>query len=150
MDTIDRQLVNLLQEKFPIASRPFLILGQQLGICEDEVIDRIKTLKENGYIRRIGGIFDSGHLGYSSTLCALSVPADRVDEVAAIINGYNCVTHNYLRDDHFNMWFTLIAPSKERLEEILKEIREKTTINQILSLPSQEVYKIRTNFNMQE
>lgn len=148
MDTIHRQLINLLQEKFPIASRPFLILGEQLGICEDEVIARIKALKESGYIRRLGGIFDSGHLGYSSTLCALSVPSTRVDEVAAVINGYDCVTHNYLRDDHFNMWFTLIAPSKEKVEEILNEIREKTAVNQILSLPSQKVYKIRTNFSI--
>ncbi len=148
MDTIDKQLINLLQEKFPIASRPFLILGEQLGICEDEVIARIKALKESRYIRRLGGIFDSANLGYSSTLCALSVPAARVDEVAAVINRYECVTHNYLRDDHFNMWFTLIAPSKEKVEEILNDIREKTAVNQILSLPSQKVYKIRTNFNI--
>lgn len=150
MDNIDRELLNLLQDRIPTVSRPFLVLGEQLGISEDDVLNRIKVLRENGYIRRIGGIFDSRRLEYFSTLCVLSVPTQRIDEVAAIINGYSCVTHNYIRDNSLNMWFTLITTSREKVEEFLEEIREKSQISRILSLPSEKVYKIKTNFNMQE
>ncbi|KNY28058.1 AsnC family transcriptional regulator [Pseudobacteroides cellulosolvens] len=150
MDNTDRELLNLLQEKFPIHKRPFLVLGEQLGISEDEVINRIKMLKENGYIRRIGGIFDSRSLGYFSTLCAISVPAQRIDEVSDIINGYSCVTHNYIRDGALNMWFTVIASSREKVDEVLEEIREKSQISRILSFPSEKIYKIKTNFNIKE
>lgn len=131
-------------------SAPFRVLGEQLGMSEGEVIQRIGTLKRNGYIRRIGGIFDSGRLGYYSTLCALSIPEERISEVAAIINGYNGVTHNYIRNHSLNMWFTLAAPSKETARKTLKEIEEKAQTGQILSFPSEKTYKIRTNFDMKE
>lgn len=150
MDSTNKILLNLLQENFPIDSRPFLVLGELIGICEDEVINRIRMLIEKGYIRRIGGVFDSRRLGYFSTLCAISVPDHKIDIVADIINGYSCVTHNYIRNGSFNMWFTLIAYSQERVEEILEEIKKKTGINEILNLPSEKVYKIKTNFSIQE
>lgn len=150
MDMKDRELLNFLQERFPVESRPFLTLGKQLCISEDEVIQRITLLKENGYLRRLGGIFDSRLLEYYSTLCGLSVPEERIDEVAAILNGESGVTHNYLRDHSINMWFTLITCSKEKAEEVLEIIREKAQIHQILSFPSEKVYKIRTNFKLKE
>ncbi len=150
MDEKDGELLNLLQGKFPMESAPFRVLGEQLGMSEGEVIQRIGTLKRNGYIRRIGGIFDSGRLGYYSPLCALSIPEERISEVAAIINGYNGVTHNYIRNHSLNMWFTLAAPSKETARKTLKEIEEKAQTGQILSFPSEKTYKIRTNFDMKE
>lgn len=150
MDNTDRELLNLLQEKFPIHKRPFLFFGEQLGISEDEVINRIKMLKENGYIRRIGGIFDSRSLGYFSTLCAISVPAQRIDEISDIINRYSCVTHNYIRSGALNMWFTVIASSREKVDDILEEISKKSQISRVLSFPSDKIYKIKTNFNIKE
>lgn len=136
MDAKNRELLNLLQESFPIESRPFLMVGEQLGISEDEVICRVSALKEEGYIRRIGGIFDSKTLNYYSILCALSIPDDRIPEVAGAINAYGGVTHNYVRNHRLNMWFTLIAPSRESAEKILKEIEEKMQAGQIFSFPA--------------
>lgn len=147
MDEKDRQLLYYTQQNFPIDSRPFLVLAKQLDITEEEVIERIKRLKEKKYIRKIGAMFDSKKLGYSSTLCAMKVPKDRIVEVANIINKYEGVTHNYLREHSYNMWFTLIAASKERLQEILKEIRKKTEIEAIISLPAIKNLKIKVVFN---
>lgn len=144
------KLLNLLQNSLPVESRPFLALGKQLGITEEEVIERIGMLKKNGYIRRIGGIFDSRKLNYFSTLCAIKVPKDRIKEVAEVINNYNGVTHNYIRNHSFNMWFTLIAPSAEKIGEILADIKFKTKINEILNMPAVKVFKVKTNFTMVE
>ena len=110
MDKINKNLLNLIQSNFPIESRPFLKIANELDISENQVIDMIKELENDGYIKRIGGIFDSRKLGYSSTLCAIKVPFDRITEVAEIINSYNGVTHNYIRNHSYNMWFTVIAP----------------------------------------
>lgn len=150
MDLKDRELLNLLQEGLPAEDRPFLTLGNRLDISEDEVILRVEALKENGYIRRIGAVLDSRRLDYYSTLCALSVPEERIDEVAAIVNGYTGVTHNYIRNHALNMWFTLIAHSMEKAGEILGEIEAKAQVGKPQSFPAEKVYKIRTNFIMQE
>ena len=150
MDSIDQKLVNRIQKNFPIASKPYEELGKELGISEEEVLLRIKSLKSSGLIRRIGGIFDSRSLGYKSTLCAMQVPEEKVEEVAAIINQYPGVTHNYLRNHDFNMWFTLIAPSQEDLELHLDTIRKSTNIEALINLPSTRIFKIDVNFNIKE
>lgn len=149
-DRIDMELLNLLQNGLPMESRPFQTLGRQLGISEENVVRRIGMLKKNGYIRRLGGIFDSGKLGYFSTLCAVKVPEDRIEEVAEIINGYNSVTHNYVRDNVLNMWFTLIAPSAEKIGEIIEDIKLQAEIDEILSMPAVKVFKVKTHFAMAE
>lgn len=150
MDEKDRQLLYYTQQNFPIESRPFLVLAKKLDITEEEVIERIKKLKEKKYIRKIGAMFDSKKLGYCSTLCAIKVPKDRVREVAAIINSYEGVTHNYLREHSYNMWFTLIAASKGKLQKILKEMKEKTQIDAMINLPAIKNLKIKVVFNTME
>ena len=150
MDRIDMELLNLIQNSFLVESRPFLTLGKQVGITEEEAIQRIGLLKEKGYIRRLGGIFNSGKLGYFSTLCAIKVSEFRINEISEIINNYSGVTHNYIRNHSFNMWFTLIAPSAEKVEEILADIKVKTEINEILRMHAVRVFKVKTNFTMME
>jgi len=112
LDPVDNKLINLIQSNFPLVAEPYREIGTILGIGEDEVMERIKRLKENGVFRRLGGIFDSRKLGYAGTLCAIKVPENRIDETAAVINSFPGVTHNYLREHSFNMWFTVLAPSK--------------------------------------
>ena len=107
MDTIDKKLLNLMQNEIPIDKRPFKILGEKLLITENEVLKRVNKLKNEGIIRRIGGIFNSRKIGYTSTLCAAKVPENKIEEVAACINEYDEVTHNYIREDEYNMWFTV-------------------------------------------
>ena len=148
MDTIDKKLLNLMQNEIPIDKRPFQLLGEKLYITEEEVLIRINKLKEEGLIRRVGGIFDSRKLGYTSTLCAAKVPSHKVNEVAKIINNYDEITHNYIREDEYNMWFTVITYSKESLCKILEEIKINTHIKHIISLPSTKFFKVRVALNL--
>jgi DNA-binding Lrp family transcriptional regulator len=150
MDSTDKNLINRVQSNFPITSRPYRQLAEELGISEQEVIDRLAKLKQRGIIRRFGAVFDSQKLGFTSTLAAISVPPERVDEVAAIINSYPRVTHNYLRNDHYNMWFTLAAESPERLKQIIEEIKQKTGISEVLELPALKLFKIKVDFQLRD
>lgn len=147
LEQIDRELLKLLQNKFPLTPEPFKDLALNLGITQEEVIERIENLKQNGIIRRLGGVFDSRKLGYKSTLCAISVPEDRLDEVKDIVNGYTEVTHNYLRNHKLNMWFTVIASSTEKLNSIIKEISKQTGL-EIRNFPASNVYKIKVQFKI--
>lgn len=144
---LDRQVLTAIQAGFPIVSRPFAALGEQLGASEADVLACVRRLKAEGVIRRLGAIFDSAKLGYRSTLCAIAVPEERVDEVAGIISGYPNVTHNYEREDRYNIWFTLIAPSQERITAILDQIAARTGITDILDLPAIRFYKIKVDFD---
>jgi len=148
LDKIDRKLLNLVQEKFPLLSEPYRKLGEIIGISEGEVLARLKQMQDEGVIRRLGAVFESRKLGYSGTLCAMRVEPDRVDEVAAIINSFPGVTHNYLREHQINMWFTVLAGSEDELGEILNLIREKTGIREIMELPAEEIFKIKVNFSL--
>lgn len=147
MDALDRRLLNLMQTAFPLVSRPFLALGEKLGLPEEEVLARVDRLRSEGIIRRLGAFFDSRKLGYHSTLCALAVPPSRLDEVAAIVNGHPGVTHNYLREHAYNMWFTLIVPSEDEAARVQGEIRARTGLD-LLDLPAVRVFKIRVIFDL--
>lgn len=149
MDTIDKKLLNLMQNEIPIDKRPFKVLGEKLMLTENEVLKRVNKLKSDGIIRRIGGIFNSRKMGYTSTLCAAKVPENKIDEVAACINSYYEVTHNYIREDEYNMWFTIITNSEESLNNILEEIRIKTSLDEIISLPSVKLFKVKVALNFQ-
>ena len=150
MDKKSKELINLIQDDFPIESRPFLKLANQLNVTEEQVINIIKELKINNYIKRLGGIFNSNKLGYYSTLCAIKVPANRIFEVATFINSYNGVTHNYIRNHYYNMWFTVIALSIEEVREFLNDIELKTDIKEIIELPAINLFKINVRFHIKE
>lgn len=148
MDDIDRAILNRIQSDFPIASRPYLVVAQELDLEEDEVIRRITHLKDSGIIRRIGANFVPGRLGFVSTLCAARVPEDKIPLFSETVNKYPGVTHNYRRDHEFNIWFTFIGESMERIESYLKEISSKTGVTEILNLPATKVYKLKAQFEV--
>lgn len=148
LDERDRKLLDRVQKSIPLTGRPYLALARELGMSEDEVLARLKRMKEAGIIRRLGGIFDSRKVGYTGTLCAARVPPEAVEEVARVVNAYPGVTHNYLRDHQYNMWFTILAPSEARLREIVEEIKVRTGIEDILELPAVNIYKIFVTFKM--
>lgn len=148
LNELDKQVLTEIQANFPIAPAPYEVLAEQMGATEADVHASVLGLKRNGVIRRIGAIFDSARLGYRSTLCAIATPSERVEEVAALIGCYPNVTHNYLREDRYNIWFTLIAESQERIEEILAEIAATTNLDDILNLPAIRLFKIRVDFDL--
>ena len=148
IDSTDKRLLNRIQSDFPVDARPFHVIGKDLGITEEEVIERILRLKKNGIIRRIGGNFSPEKLGFVSTLCAAKVPEDMVESFAEKVNKYPGVTHNYLRNNHYNVWFTFIAPSMEEIEASLAEISKSTGVKEILNLPATSVFKIKAQFEL--
>ena len=150
LDDIDKKLLTLIQRDFPIVSTPYSEIASALSISESEVIERLANLKSENIIRRIGAIFDSKKLSYHSTLCAMKVPDEQIDEVAEIVNNYPEVTHNYLRTDEYNVWFTLIAESQEELERIISEIKDKSQISDLIDLPAIDMFKIRVHFKLDE
>lgn len=145
MDDLDKKIVTLIQAGFPVSAHPYADIGEQVGISEDEVISRINGIKDSGEIRRMGASFDSRKLGYSSTLCAAHVPPEKLDEAVEVVNSYLNVTHNYERNHHYNMWFTCIAPSRERISEILSEIEDRAGIGPIINLPAERLFKIQVD-----
>jgi DNA-binding Lrp family transcriptional regulator len=148
MDDTDKAILNRIQSDFPVSSRPYRVVAQELGLKEDEVIARISRLKEDGIIRRIGANFVPGRLGFVSTLCAARVPEEKIVLFAETVNQYPGVTHNYRRDHEFNIWFTFIAESKEHIETYLKEIASKTGVSEILNLPATKVFKLKAQFDV--
>ncbi|MBN2138496.1 MAG: AsnC family transcriptional regulator [Sedimentisphaerales bacterium] len=148
MDEMDCKILNALQYEFPLSERPYDRIAEKLGISGDELWTRITALTDRGVIRRMGASLDSRKLGYSSTLAAVSIPASDVDRAAEVVGRYPEVTHSYLRDDQFNIWFTIIAPDRSRITRILDEIRADLAIDndRILNLPVVRLFKLDARF----
>lgn len=148
MDETDRKILNILQTRFPLVPEPFDVVGADLGLSGEEVIERVRRLKREGIIRRIGAVFDSRALGYASTLCAARVPQEKIKSFVEIVNSYPGVTHNYRRSHEYNIWFTFIAPDREALASALDEIRRRTGIADLLSMPAVRTFKIDASFEL--
>lgn len=149
LDELDKKLLIQLQEDFPLCLRPFRQLGKRLSLDEDGVIARVKRLKSRGIIKRIGPIHNSEKIGYKRTLVGMPVPKSKLSRVVDVVNGFSEVTHNYLRkDSRFNLWFTLICPTRSRISSILKVIKQQSGVSEIISLPTVKTIKIKTVFKI--
>jgi len=148
IDPTDRRILELLQAELPIDPRPYALAAQQLGISEGELLSRLRALRRRGLIRRVGPTFEPRKLGYVSTLVACRVPPAKVDEFAAIVNRYPEVTHNYEREHEYNVWFTLIAASEQRIADILAEIRLQSGIQACYAAPQERRYKLKVHLDM--
>ncbi len=146
LDALDKQILELVQGAFPVVERPFLHIAQEIGATEEEVLKRLRRLTEEGLVRRIGPVFNVRRMGYTSTLCAAQVAPDVVEAVAGFVNGFPEVTHNYLRGHRFNMWFTLVAASEERIGAILDAVGEVEGVEEVVSLPAERMFKINVHF----
>ena len=148
LDDIDRKILNRIQSDFPIDRRPYRVIANDVGLEEEEVLQRVSTLKNAGIIRRIGGNFAPEKLGFASTLCAARVPQDKMEVFTRTVNRFPGVTHNYQRDNAYNVWFTFIAPSPEDIDANLEQITRETGVHDILNLPATQVYKIKAHFKL--
>jgi len=144
----DRSLVETLQNDFPLSKHPYYEIGKKLRLSEEEVIDRVNALKKKKIIRYVGAIFDTKKLGLVSTLIAMRVPRERLKKVIGIINRYPQVSHNYLRNNRFNLWFTLSAYSRRELLRLIRQIKKITGIKDMLNLSTLKVFKIDARFSL--
>ncbi len=147
MENLDGALLNTVQTSYPIQSDPYATLADLVGTNTDEAFERMENMRQNGIIRRLGGVFDSRRLGYFSTLCAAKVPEDKISALTEALARHPGVTHNYLRNHEYNMWFTLISPSEAEVENHLELLRSKFGIRDIYSLPALRFFKIKVEFN---
>lgn len=148
MDSLDERILNMLQGSFPVSEEPYSEIGRELGIPAAEALRRVRRLVEEGVIRKVGPFFDAKKMGHASTLCALDVPGERVDEVATVINAYPEVTHNYLRAGVPNIWFTVIAASRQAVEEVVREIERRCAVGPVRELPARRMFKVKVDLKV--
>jgi DNA-binding Lrp family transcriptional regulator len=152
LDELDRKLLNLLQGSFPIAARPYARVAELAGVPEEEVLDRTKRLLDERIIREITPIFDTRVLGYSSMLVAAKVDSANPWRAAKIINSHPGVSHNYLRDHDFNLWFTIATEpdSPLGLDGTLEVLERLTDAESVRQLPTLRLFKIRMDLEMEQ
>jgi len=150
MDAADRRLLNLMQKDVPLVTRPFAEIGERLGMGEDEVLSRARRLKEGEIIRQISAIFDSRRLGYSSTLVAMDIPEEAIEESAGRISEHPGVSHNYKRDNPFNLWFTLTLPPDSDLEAEVQRLAEEAKARRARILPALRLFKIGVELDLEQ
>lgn len=151
LDDLDKRLLNLMQGQFPIAPKPYQHVASQAGITEDETIARVKRLLEERIIRQVTPIFDTRALGYSSMLVAAKVDPDNPWRAANIINEHPGVSHNYLRNHEFNIWFTIATEpdSPLGLEGSLQTLANLAEAESVRQLPTLKLFKIRMDLEME-
>jgi siroheme decarboxylase len=148
LDNIDKQILNDIQWSFPLADKPFLELAKKYHISEDEIIQRIKILKDTGIIRQISAIFDTRKLGYKSALVAFAVDKNKIDNVANEINKHPGVSHNYERNHEYNIWFTLAVPPDGDMKADLDKMAALEGVLKYRVLPTLKMYKIGVKLDM--
>ena len=134
LDTIDRQLINLLQDGFPLSHRPFAEVGETLGTDEGDVLRRLANLREIGAITRFGPFIDAAAMGGAFCLCAIAVPIERFEDVMTLVNAHKEVAHNYERVHHLNMWFVLACDAPSGIKKVADRIEVETGLT-VLRFP---------------
>jgi len=148
----DKRLLDRLQSDFPLELKPFDALGDELGMEGDEVLERVRRLEKEGYIRRLAPVLSSKKIGYgAAALVAVKVDEDDIEETADYISQYSGVTHNYERvAPRYNLWFTLHTRDVDEMEEILEDVRANTPTEEVLPLPSKQVFRIGVRFDIDD
>ena len=161
MDDLDFKILNIIQKGIPVTDEPYHEIAQEMGIEPEILLEKIKCLKDSGYIRRIGAIFDSSKMGYTSILIGMDVAENQLYEVVDIVNAYDEVTHNYYRvgslkssikdkniKTRLNVWFTLSTKNKEDKMNILEDISHVDGVRRLLQFPKLKLFKLKVFFEM--
>lgn len=148
LTAFDKALLNILQTGLPITPEPYKVMAGQLGCEEEAVIDALRRLKAQGYIRRMGAFFDSVRLGYVSTLAAVQVEEAYLPAVAAAINAFPGVTHNYEREGEYSLWFAITSANRQELDDALAQIRSLQGVVKLINMPATRKFKVSVEFNL--
>lgn len=149
--TADATLLGVLQESVPFVKRPFAELGSRCGLTENETLARVKALKEAKVIRQISAIFDTRSLGYASSLVAAKITPEKLDAAVAVINSHPGVSHNYLRNHEFNLWYTIAVPpiSQLGLKGTVSLLHQLSGAETTRLLPTLRLFKIGVRFDVE-
>jgi len=143
---LEQRLLNEFQQGMPLTPSPYADIAKQLGVYETTVLETLKRLQTEGVISRVGAVFRPNRIG-ASTLAAIAVPTAKLEEVAAIVNEFAEVNHNYEREHRFNLWFVVVAADEERLQTVLAEIEQRCGY-QVLDLPLLNEHFIDLGFDL--
>ena len=146
LTAFDRRLLDDFQRDFPVCARPYEAVAKRLGCDEAAVIERLAYLDAKGYVSRVGPVFRPNRLG-ASTLAAMAVPAERLQEVADLVSSYSEVNHNYEREHAFNLWFVVTASDERAVSEVLIDVQRRTGLA-VMDLPLAEEFHIDLGFRM--
>jgi siroheme decarboxylase len=151
LDELDKRLLNLMQSRFPLVPRPYAAVAQEAEVTEDEVLARVRTLLDDRIIRQVTPIYDTRAFGYGSMLVAAKVDPAHPWGPAKVINSHPGVSHNYLRNHDFNLWFTIAVEedSKLGLQGTLDVLQELTGAESIRQLPTLKLFKIRMDLDVE-
>ena len=143
---LEQRLLNDFQQGIPLAPKPFAEIARQLGVYETTVIETFRKLQTEGVVSRIGAVFRPNRVG-ASTLAAMAVPAAELEAVAAVVNEFAEVNHNYEREHHYNLWFVVTADDDESLQQVLDDI-ERCCGYPLLDLPLENEFFIDLGFDL--
>ena len=146
MTLLERRLMDCYQRGLPISATPWADMAQELGVSEAEVLATLQKLREQKFISRVGPVFDHHRAG-ASTLVALAVPPERLEEIADYINQFDAVNHNYAREHEFNLWFVVTASDQTQLQRVL-DATERDTGMPLLNLTMEQAYHIDLGFKL--
>lgn len=144
LDDTDKRLLNEFQHHFPLEPRPFARMAERIGTDEQAVLERLGRLRANGTVSRVGAVFRPHSVG-ASTLAAMAVPDERLEEVAALVSACPQVNHNYQREHRLNLWFVVAAEDADAVAETLRDIGRRTGLA-VLDLPMIEDFHIDLGF----
>lgn len=147
LDPLDLRLLNEFQDDFPLVPEPYKMLAEQLNIEEPELLTRLHRLRETGTVSRVGAVLQTGQVG-ASTLAAMAVPPSEVERIAALVNQFPEVNHNYERDHPINLWFVITADSMDRLQTVVKKIAHQSGL-ELYTMPMVKAYHINLGFPLQ-
>lgn len=139
MDEIDKQIINALQNGFPICDSPYQQIAKQLGLTEQDLLTRLRTLLDNGTLTRFGPLYNAEQMGGALTLAAVKAPTERFDEITETINSFPEVAHNYARNHELNMWFVIATETPEQIQKTIDAI-EKLTGLTVYNMPKNKEY----------
>lgn len=139
MDEIDKQIINALQDGFPICDAPYRQVAAQLGLTEQDLIMRLKALLDNGVLTRFGPLYNAEQMGGALTLAAVKAPVERYNEITEIINAFPEVAHNYARSHELNMWFVIATETPEQIQQTINAIERATGLT-VYNMPKIKEY----------
>ena len=139
MDKIDKNIINALQDGFPICDAPYQHVATYLGLTEQVLISRLKTLLDNGTLTRFGPLYNAELMGGALTLAAVKAPTERFDDIAEIINAFPEIAHNYARNHELNMWFVIATETPGQIQQTIRAIEQLTGLT-VYNMPKNQEY----------